>query len=266
MWHPTRAQLFWFDILSMRLHTVIDGETQTWQFDEYVSAAGWVDHDTLLIASQTGLLLFDIPTGETEFLCALEADNNVTRSNDGRADPFGGFWISTMGLNAEPKAGAIYRYFDGNLRKIIGNLTIPNSICFAPDGTRAYYADTVTDKIMQIALDEDGWPTGKASLFVSPAHTPDGSVVDANGNLWNAQWDHGRIACYTPDGTLLKHIEVGATHTTCPAFGGPDGTTLFVTSARQDLDEHALAASPFEGNVFQVENVAQGQKEYQVDL
>jgi sugar lactone lactonase YvrE len=248
----------------MRLHTAAGDETQTWQFDEYVSAAGWVDNETLILASQTGLMLFDIESGQTEFLCTLEADNDATRSNDGRADPMGGFWIGTMGIEAEPKAGAIYRYFEGSLRKIVNNLTIPNSICFAPDGSRAYYADTQADKIMQIELDEDGWPIGKAALFVSPAHTPDGSVVDAQGNLWNAQWDHGRVACYTPDGALLRHIDINAAHATCPAFGGPDGTTLFVTSAQQGLSENALAANPAEGCTFQIETDVKGQAEHQV--
>jgi sugar lactone lactonase YvrE len=266
LWHPTRNQLFWFDIIGMCLHTMSDGAQVTWQFDEHVSAAGWVDHDTLLMASQTCLQTFDIETGDTEFICALEADNDVTRSNDGRADPFGGFWIGTMGKNAEPKAGAIYRYFDGALRKIVSNITISNSICFSPDGKLAYYADTVTDKIMRLNLDADGWPVGKAELFIKDADHPDGSVVDADGNLWNAQWGSYRVACYAPDGTLQRYVEVGGAQSSCPAFGGADGTTLFVTTAQQDLSSADLEKSDQHGHVFSVENVAKGQPEHQVIL
>jgi len=86
-WHPIREQFFWFDILGKRLHT----KGKHWQFDDYVSAAGWIDRDHILIASSKALLEADIP---------------ANRSNDGRADPQGGFWIGTMGLNAEPAAGA----------------------------------------------------------------------------------------------------------------------------------------------------------------
>jgi sugar lactone lactonase YvrE len=266
LWHPLRAQFFWFDILEMRLHSIKDDELLTWQFDEYVSAAGWVDEETLVIASQTGMMLFHIPSGETEFLCALEADNDLTRSNDGRADPLGGFWISTMGLNAEPKAGAIYRYFDGQLRKVVGNLTIPNSICFAPDGHCAYYADTATDKIMKIELDEDGWPQGKASLFVAAAHTPDGSITDANGNLWNAQWGRGMLACYSPEGALLKEVSTGTSQNTCPALGGLNGDTMYVTSAFEGLSEGVRAQNVQEGCVIQIEGLAQGLPEPSVLL
>jgi len=266
IWHPTRNQLFWFDIIDMCLHTISEGAQVTWQFDEHVSAAGWVDHNTLLMASETCLQAFDIETGDTEFICALEADNPATRSNDGRADPFGGFWIGTIGKNAEAKAGAIYRYFDGTLRKVVSNLTIPNSICFSPDGQHAYYADTATDKIMRLNLDDDGWPVGKADLFVKDANHPDGSVIDADGNLWNAQWGNYRVACYAPDGTLQRYVEVGGAQSSCPAFGGADGTTLFVTSAQQDLSDADLEKSDLHGHVFCVENVAKGQTEHQVIL
>ena len=105
LWHPTRGELFWFDILGKRLHRL----GQSWAFPTYVSAAGWVDDDTLLIASAIALSRFTLSTGATETLIALEADTPVTRSNDGRADPQGGFWIGTMALNAEPGAGAILR-------------------------------------------------------------------------------------------------------------------------------------------------------------
>lgn len=266
LWHPTRNQLFWFDIIGMRLHTMVDGEQKTWQFDEHVSAAGWVDHDTLLMASETSLSTFDIETGDTEFVCALEADNEVTRSNDGRADPFGGFWIGTMGKNAEAGAGAIYRYYEGTLRKIVNNITITNSICFSTDGKLAYYADTVTDKIMRLNLDEEGWPVGKAELFIKEANHPDGSVVDAEGNLWNAQWGSYRVACYSPEGEVLRYVEVDGAQSSCPAFGGADGTTMFVTTAQQNLSEDDLAKSDLHGHVFVVENVAKGQKEHQVIL
>jgi sugar lactone lactonase YvrE len=266
LWHPTRNQLFWFDIIGMCLHTKVDGEQVTWQFDEHVSAAGWVDHNTLLMASETSLSKFDIETGDTEFVCSLEADNDLTRSNDGRADPYGGFWIGTMGKNAEPKAGAIYRYYDGTLRKLVNNVTITNSICFSPDGKHAYYCDTVTDKIMRIALDQDGWPEGKAELFIQDANHPDGSVVDADGNLWNAQWGSYRVACYSPEGVEQRYVEVGGLQSSCPAFGGADGTTMFVTTAQQNIPDADLEKSDLHGHVFCIENVAKGQKEHQVIL
>lgn len=261
IWHPERAQFFWFDILSKRFHT----KGQHWDFDDYVSAAGWIDHDTFLIASATELFTFDVETGAKTHVCPLEADNPVTRSNDGRADPQGGFWIGTMGMNAEPKAGAIYRYYKGALRKLFGDITITNAICFAPDGQSAYFCDTDLGKLMIVTLDAEGWPTGDPTVLIDLSNEDfgiDGAVVDADGNIWNAQWGAARIAQYAADGTFLQAVALPAQQTSCPAFGGPDMTTLFGTSAAVGLSP----AGPDDGKTFAVQTQTTGQKEHRVLL
>jgi len=162
LWHPERGELLWFDILGKRLH--IKG--RHWQFSRYVSAAGWVDDNRLLMADSIGLHLFDLADGTADQVAELEADNPITRSNDGRADPWGGFWIGTMGINAEEGAGAIYRYYRGEVRKLFDGITISNAICFSPDGSHAYFCDTKTRKIMRQPLaDKDGWPKGDPDIY-----------------------------------------------------------------------------------------------------
>ena len=240
LWHPLRQDLLWFDI---EAHKILSS-TGEWQFDDYVSAAGWVDRDHVIIASASQLFRFHLDTGAREKLVDLEADNPATRSNDGRADPQGGFWIGTMGINCEPGAGAIYRYYKGELRRLFAPITISNSICFAPCGTRAYFCDTPTKQIMQVDLDADGWPKGTPSVAVdlrATGENPDGSVVDADGNIWNAQWGAGRVACYRPGGG-------------------------FATSAMQGLAADERAATPTHGQTFQVDVAATGQLEHQVIL
>jgi len=262
LWHPERRELFWFDILGKMLYR--KGKTEdSWGFDEHVSAAGWVDRDRLLIASETALWEFDVTTGAQEFLVGLESDTAMTRSNDGRADPHGGFWIGTMGKAAEPYAGAIYRYHRGRLKQLFDKITVSNSICFSPDGKIAYFTDTFTRRIQRVELDEAGWPVGRPEVFVDlrpEGLNPDGSVVDGLGNLWNAQWDASRVACYAPDGAFLRAVAVPARQTTCPAFGGADMKSLFVTSAAQDVDEAQG------GMTFVTELDVMGQCEHQVIL
>jgi sugar lactone lactonase YvrE len=268
LWHPERGQLFWFDILSKRLLTREGGATRHWQFDEHVSAAGWVDRDRLLIASESALSLFDLVTGTGHALLSLEADNPLTRSNDGRVDPFGGFWIGTMGKRAEPGAGAIYRFYRGELRLLFDDLTIPNAICFAPGGEWAYFADTPRRQVMRVRLDEVGWPASAPEVFVdlrAEGLNPDGAVVDARGDLWIVLWGAGRVACHSgADGRFLHALTFPAPHTTCPAFGGTGLGTLFVTSAREKLDAAALGRHPDSGAVFTVETNKAGQAEHRV--
>ena len=265
LWHPTRHQLYWFDILGRTLHT----KGQHWGFDTFVSAAGWVDHDHLLIASATALSLFDLTTGRSELVTPLEADTPLTRSNDGRADPQGGFWIGTMGIRLEPGAGSIWRYYRGELRRLYAGITVTNAISFTPDGTTAYYSDTATQTIMTQRLDEQGWPTGAPTLHIDlrgTTHFPDGAVVDAAGNLWNAQWGSGRVATYDPTGQFLFVTDLPASQTTCPAFGGADLTTLFCTSAAVGLPQTHIAENPASGRTFAVATGHRGQPEHQVIL
>lgn len=269
LWHPERQQLFWFDITGQRMLSR-DGDTPLeWQFDEMVSAAGWVDHDTLLIASETALVTFDLAEGESRFVAPLEADRPETRSNDGRADPWGGFWIGTMGKSAEPGAGAIYRLFDGTLRRVVRDVSISNALCFDAARSCAYYADTPTRQVMRLALDGDGWPSGPATVAVdlrAEGLNPDGAVTDAAGNLWIAQWGAGRVACHAPDGTFLRAVACGGRHSSCPAFGGPDFDRLFITTAREGLSADDIAAAPENGCVFAAKGVARGLPEPRVIL
>lgn len=264
-WHPLREQLFWFDILGKKLLTRSGRDQNEWQFDQHVSAAGWVDRDRILVASETELFLFNLITGVSETLTELEANNPITRSNDGRADPYGGFWIGTMGKAAQPKAGKIYRFYKGELRVLFDNITISNAICFSPDGGHAYFADTAEQSIMRVTLDANGWPDDEPAVFVDLSGenlNPDGAVVDANGNLWNAQWGASRVVQYDPSGNELSRVHFPATQVSCPAFGGEKRNVLFATSAKIG----APKGDDLAGQVFSCVTEAQGQTEHQVLL
>jgi sugar lactone lactonase YvrE len=270
LWHPQRQELFWFDIMAKKLYRRRGDRVQHWRFGKNVSAAGWLDRDTLLVASASALLRFDITTGVREVVQSLEADNPLTRSNDGRADPWGGFWIGTMGKNAEVDAGAIYRYFRGELRQLYAPITIPNAICFSPDQQFGYFSDTRRAIVWRQALNErDGWPVGDAQIhldFKAAGLRPDGAVCDSQGYFWNAQWGSARLARYSPDGTFEREIILPTDNITCPAFGGPDLRTLYATSARQGLSKGARAAQPDAGKTFAVGVEIGGQAEHQVVL
>lgn len=270
LWHPGRKALFWFDILENRLLARTENQTLTWPLTEHFSAVGWVDDQTLLMASETALWRFEIETGALTKQMDLDAANAMTRSNDGRADPWGGFWIGTMGKQAEPQAGAIYRFYQGKVRELISGITVSNAICFAPDRSCAYYTDTVTQKIMRQPLAaETGWPLGAASVFVDLTRArlfPDGAVTDAAGNIWVAMWGAACVVQFASDGTEVQRLEVPARQPTCPAFGGPDLRDLYVTSATMGLEPAALEKRPMNGATFVIRDVAQGLPEPRVVL
>jgi sugar lactone lactonase YvrE len=270
LWHPKLQSLFWFDINAFKMHNWHNGKIKTWQFAEPISAAGWLDDDSILIASASALIKFDLNSGDMETVKDLEADIPGTRSNDGRADPWGGFWIGTMGLNAEPKAGSIYRFYEGELRQLHQNITIPNSICFSPDQSYGYFADTAQKMIWKQPLDrQTGWPTKDATVFVNLGSQnlyPDGSVCDSEGYLWNAQFGASRIARYNPNGILERVMNLPVTQITCPAFGGENFNTIYTTTAFDGLNSAELQDQPLAGRIFYFESEIIGLAEYQVKL
>ncbi|UWQ22617.1 SMP-30/gluconolactonase/LRE family protein [Jannaschia sp. W003] len=271
LWHPEREQLFWFDIEGHRMLSRAGDEPLEWQWDEPVTCAGWVDRDTLMVVSASAFWRFDIPSGARQRLVGLEADDPSTRSNDGRADPVGGFWVGTMGREQEKGAGAIYRYFRGEVRRMFADLaiTIPNAICFSPDGTTAYFTDTREGVLWRQRIDRAGWPSGRREVFCDfgpVGLAPDGAVVDADGDVWIAQWGAWRVACHGPDGRYKRSLAVGSAHTTCPAFGGPGLRQMFVTSATQGLDDGALDFQPGGGKTWVADMPVAGQREHRVVL
>lgn len=236
IWHPDRGRFLWFDILARRL--LAEGGAE-WGFDRMVSAAGLIDRDRLLVATETGLAVLDLETGALEDLAAVEADRPHTRSNDGRADRQGGFWFGTMGKRAETGAGSIYRYYRGRVERLFDGITIPNAICFSPDGRQAHFADTALGVIWAQPLDAEGWPAGARRVLVdlgAEGLSPDGAVIDAEGGLWCAIWGAGAVMRHDARGRRTHSFAVGGRHASCPAFGGADLDLLLVTTARHGID------------------------------
>lgn len=265
LWHPERGQLFWFDIPEGRI--LWQGGSA--QFDGPISAAGWVDRDHLLVASYRGLHRFGIETQDFSDVVALEEHIASTRSNDGRADLKGGFWIGTMSRTGEAGAGALYRYAQGELRQLRSGLTTPNAICFSPDGRMGYHSDTRQRKVFRWALDDAGWPVGAPEAFIDLSEEglrPDGAVTDANGDLWIAQWAAARVAHHDSTGKFVRAYDVPAPNSTCPAFGGANLRDLYVTSAREKMNDADLAQWPQAGAVFVMPNAGQGRPEPRVIL
>ena len=234
-----------------------------------VSAIGWVDHETLLLAMESSLVRFSLIDGSRTVVTELEEDKPENRSNDGRADPWGGFWISTMHKEAKPEMGAIYRWYKGELRQLVSGISIPNSICFNHPESLAYYADSAIGQVNVIALDEKtGWPVSEPKSFINVSAEgcdPDGAIIDKTGNMWVAMWDAFEVRQYSQNGNLKKKINLGTQRPTCPAFFGDNASQLVVTTAAYGLDE-SDSPSELNGKTLIVDMEVDGISEPAVSL
>ncbi|WP_027960416.1 SMP-30/gluconolactonase/LRE family protein [Halomonas halodenitrificans] len=259
-WDAARNEVRWLDILGGELHRAAadGGQHRTSRLERKTSyAALTADGDYLLVAEDR-LARFDPTTGESHTVLPFEADNPLTRSNDARVDTHGSLWLSSMGLNAEPGAGSLYRLHRGELTRLRCDLSIPNAICFSPDGQYAYYTDTPTARVMRWRLDAEGWPAGTDDGVEAPEpwadlrHAgggPDGAVIDAEGCLWVALWGAGRVARLDSQGREIAHVALPASQPSCPVFGGGDLGTLYITTAREGMTSPGAS----DGSLFAVD-------------
>lgn len=251
LWDGTH--LWFFDILAPKMYRMSgDGAVlESWEAERMASAAARTTTQGVLIATETDLMLFDPAAQTVKSLCPLEADKPETRSNDGRADRQGGFWIGTMGKEAEPGAGALYRYYKGELRCLKSAITIPNSICFSPAGDIAYFSDSFQQRIFFWTLGPDGWPEGEPAVFYDVEGGdagPDGAVVDAEGHLWVAMWGASMVLRLTPGGVPVAQVDVPVNQPSCPALT-PEGR-MYITTAREGLTLSEIADAPLSGSIF----------------
>ena len=237
---PASDLIWWFDINNNRLNFLhaSNRDRRVIPLTEAASALAVVDDHRQVISTETGLYFRDVSTGALSLHVAIEPDNPETRSNDGRVHPCGAFWVSTMGKQQEKGAGSIYHVLEGHLTRIFDGITIPNAICFSPDGETGYFVDTTDNKLMRVPLDpETGLPDGPQEVFIDTSGKPggmDGAICDGDGHIWNARYGAGVLDHYDTDGRLLERYQIPARQPTCPAFIGRDGGWMMVTTAAQD--------------------------------
>ena len=124
---------------------------------------------------------------------------------------------------------------EGTATRLGGSMKLVNSICFSPCGRWLYYSDTLEGVIRRYAYDPDTGALGAKEAFFDCAPlglAPDGATVDSTGRMWVAFVTTQQIGCIAPDGTLLRTIDLPIPFPACPAFGGPDLSTLYVTTIR----------------------------------
>lgn len=269
---PDTDTLWWFDIVGKKLFERVIGEGRETVHDlpMMASALGVIDERRHLLVTEDGLFLRDPETGRLEKHMEIEPDRPGNRSNDARVHPSGAFWIGTMSKTMDAGAGAIHWYREGEVRTLFTDITITNSICFSPDGDVAYFADTRKNVIQRVECDpETGLPRGEATIFVDGAGGEglfDGSICDAEGNLWNARWGAGMLDKYDAGGRRMRSIALPAAHVTCPAFLGRKADRLAVTTATIGRNPSQLAEEPGAGKTFLVELPVSGRLEPRIRL
>jgi len=259
-WSEAEGRLYWVDIAGRWAHALdpATGKGWSWRAPSSCSAAIPTRTGGLMVALADGLYRLDRDTGALALFARPDPDPG-NRSNETRCDPQGRIWLGTMcnnlGPEGEPiplsrRSGGFFCISgDGSAVRMMADVGIANTLCWSPDGTRLYCADTIRDTIWSFAYEAEGPQLSDRQVFVKggPGH-PDGSAMDEAGCLWTARWGGGRVVRYAPDGRIDRELLLPVEQPSSCAFGGPGRRTLFVTTARQELE--GLAPDSLDGSVF----------------
>lgn len=266
LWCERTGRILWTDILGSALfaHHLGSGQTSTWKMPERLASFALTTiEDRLLLGLASQLAFFDFSTGQVTTITQVEA-TLPTRLNDGRCDRFGNFVFGTLNEEEreEPKAaiGAFYRLNAADLsleRLALRPVAIANSICFSLDGATMYYCDSPEQTIR--CCDYPSLQNDRVFAATQGAGVPDGSCVDADDFLWNAQWGDAKLVRYAPDGGVDRVVAMPATQPTSVAFGGPGLDVLLCSSATVGLAAPgAQDGALFAGSVAGVKGLPEG--------
>lgn len=235
LWDRRGGVLRWVDLLAgdvLSLDT--RGAVTRVHVGDVVAALRPRESGGFVVALERGFALADASLAEVLPLPQAWGDTSV-RMNDGGCDPYGRFYCGSMGYGAKPGAGSLLRLDpDLSVHTVLEGVTISNGLEWSPDGSRAYYVDTSTQRIDLLDSDVDGLSNRRPWVTIPPElGSPDGLTVDAAGRVWVALWGGSAVHCYDTDGSLAARVEVPTPFVSSCAFGGPALDRLFITTSRQ---------------------------------
>ncbi len=256
VWDQGSQSLWWVDIegcLLQRLHEPT-GEVKVWKLPERIGSFALREGGGVVCAFASGFAFYDLENGDIDWIARPEADLPGNRFNDGKVDRNGRFWAGTMDDSLSNRTAALYRLdADLSVHRMETGIGISNALCWSPDDRFFYFADTLQQELWVYDYDANSGAIVNRRLF---AHTrdqpgnPDGSTIDADGYMWNAQWDGWRLVRYAPDGSVDRVVDLPVQKPTSCMFGGTDLKTLYVTTAIWDLTPEDLADQPWAGSLL----------------
>lgn len=273
-WHPAEQRLYWLDIPSRRVQRwdPVSGRREQWDLEQDPGCIAPAARGGLVLALRDGIYRARSWGGVLEPVARFQ-HGATTRFNDGKADPVGRFWAGTYYEPKDARKADLYavdcRPDNGNGGKPIvqlkaHNATAANGLAWSPDRRTLYWSDTAQHAIYawdwepganvmrrhrvfhQFPAKPAGWQPGDPGY----GGRPDGAAVDVEGHYWVAMFEGGRLLRLAPTGEVAAEFPLPARCPTMPCFGGPDGRTLYVTTARHGRPADELEALPHSGCVL----------------
>jgi len=259
VWDADKGHLWWTDVFRPAIHRLdaASGQVESWTPPDKIHSFALRQAGGLVIAGRKGFALYDPKRGAYEPLHDPLGGDGSAMLNDGRADRQGRFWAGSMDKMLKRPAGRLFRLdADHTSHAEADGITLSNGVAFSPGGGALYCADSLLKNIFVYDLDAETGALSNKRIFADTGALPgipDGATVDAEGFLWSARFDGGRVVRHAPDGRMVQEIELPVSRVTSCALGGANLKTLYITTAFFRLTDEQRAAEPLAGALFAVD-------------
>lgn len=266
IWSVAEQALYWVDIRNPMIYRLdpASGDVKNWRIQTEIGSIGFAGEGRLIAGTRMGIAFIGLEDNSFEELADPEGDGrmNTVRMNDGKVDRQGRFWCGSMDDPAYGEVASLYRFDqDRSVHKMEGPVAISNALCWSPDNTTMYFADSLKRTMWAYDFDAASGGIENRRVFLEVAEgegVPDGATVDSEGFVWVAHMRGGKVGRYDPAGKLEREIVFPVSLTSCPAFGGPDLTTLYVTTASSKFEPADFEREPDAGSLFAVDTNIRG--------
>jgi len=253
VWVARESALYWVDINGRKIFRRQGETTNSWDTPMKVGSLAPRSRGGFIAGTERGLAFIDLEAGQFEIFDNPDADLPGNRFNDGKVDRLGRFWAGTMDNDERAASGTLYRVDPGlAVTRLDTGYRVTNGPAFSPDGAVMYHNDSALQVTYAFDLDRSGNASNRREFlrFGPGEGYPDGMTVDAEGCLWIAFWDGWCLRRFSPEGERLAELAVPVQRPTSCAFGGEELKTIFITSARRDLEGTELEKQPLAGGLF----------------
>jgi D-xylonolactonase len=279
LWVAAESALYWTDCGGLKFFGYAWTTRRSALLRENLEINGFRlnSNGGLVITNNSGVWLL-ADASATPRALATEVAGQPCRMNDCVADKHGRLLACSWfyGPAASYKLGRLLSFDnDGTPTVLDEGFHLANGLAFSPDDCKLYVTDSAQRTIFEYEYSLVKGSIGKRKELVRVPDSeglPDGLRVDEQGCLWSAQWYGSQVVRYDPDGVVERRITVPAKQVSSLTFGGPNLTTLFITTAKQSEPMPFMPPSydpnvgPFGGPLFSVELDIRGLPDLPADI
>ncbi|KAM7375631.1 hypothetical protein PAMA_014642 [Pampus argenteus] len=209
VWEESAQTLLFVDIAGRRIHrwSPTTNQIQYVETDYMVGFAVPCRSGGYIAGVGRNIVAVDWSTQTMRSLVEVDEDKPNNRLNDGKVDPIGRLLAGTMGMEERPtvvqrQQGSLYSLTsDLTVTRHLSQVDISNGLDWSVDQRTFFYIDSLSLTVDAFDYDSSTGQFGNRRVVYRLQEGegfPDGMTVDADGRLWVACYNGGRIINIDP--------------------------------------------------------------------